>query len=964
MTNPGLRSTMLVALILLGALPIAAQTVVLVGGGYGQYVRNSTIKKVLLPMDVPYEDLGESMDFSTLGDYALVIVAHGDAALREGQEGIGAAFDEYVRGGGHVLLIGNAPSELLGGRDLSDQPWIGAQAWVYASDAAPSTLAAPEHPWLAHLDPAARYFWLAGSQFLRGPTSAKVLIGSDDLIFMSRNDYGEGWTAFLSRGLFPYTREDVGPMREAQVEMLRKLVADAIAGPGGEIFTMTDLAARMAGELAGDPVFWRRDPEFGSKEGPQFRPVGPTAADVVTDLRADLARGERESVAVNLTSAAINGPVRVEVAGLPEGAPQVEVRVMDRAPLIPWDKPDIEPYESPFWLMAPEELEPIGAPEFLLEPGRTRVLWMQIHAPREANPSRYGGAEPRTFSGTLRVLRGDQELAALPLTINVWPVTLPIDRPYKLKAWGFGAPDQRFWDEFGRQSAAAGYLSYPDLAQVTLPDLGMTLAEALQVQPSPFADPGHFPRLDFSYLDPIIGGQAAAGQAHICFQDVRTGTQVANAGTGLNLEWSDAVEAPEQWRALWSDYYRELMRYLRSRGFRRVEPIWTDEPTIETIERNYVPIAEMYIAAGMAPGSHWTTPGFMSPDDVNRFAHAVSDWSMYSIMSPKFNSYLREGSVRLREDAVVGHTRGGYGFAHRFPYANARRLGWGSWYYDGNFLRTGPVFKGWLYYLNYELYIRDEGVAGERLLAYGSADPNDLSVPLLTCPDWEGARDACDDISLVRLLEARLARARAAGDLPAAELDAMAGEMEGFLGADSPYNLHLEPRHYEHADMSYDYEVVVDASTQDMERAKRRVFELLAKLRTPRGTDRTVTWHEVTLNQGDFGLGPVRFGAGAQAAAEELVATLAREADLLFDDPQVGLEGRETAGIYLALADDPALPGLLDSRAWFPQAELPKPGGYVLLTSANTNAVAIIGGDEAGLRTGAAAFMTFISEKP
>lgn len=964
MTSPGLRSMMLAALTLVVALPTAAQTVALVGGGYGQYVRNSTIKKVLLPMDVPYEDLGESMDFSTLGDYALVIVAHGDAALREGQEGIGAAFDEYVHGGGHVLLIGNAPTELLGGRDLSDQPWIGAQAWVYASDAEPSSVAAPEHPWLAHLDPAARYFWLAGSQFLRGPTSAEVLIGSDDLIFMSRNDYGEGWTVFLSRGLFPYTREDVGPMREAQVEMLRKLVADAVAGPGGEIFTMTDLAAQMAGELARDPVFWRRDPDFGSKEGPQFRPVGPTAADLVTDLRADLARGERESVAVNLTSAAINGPVRVELAGLPEGAPKVEVRVMDRAPLIPWDKPDIEPYESPFWLMAPEDLEPIGAPEFLLQPGRTRVLWVQIHAPREAEPWRYGGAEPRAFSGSLRVLRGDEELAALPLTINVWPVTLPIDRPYKLKAWGFGAPDQRFWDEFGRQSAAAGYLSYPDLAQVTLPDQGMTLAEALQAHPGPFADPDHFPRLDFSYLDPIIGGQAAAGQAHICFQDVRTGTQVANAGTGLNLEWSDAVEAPEQWRALWSGYYRELMRYLRSRGFRRVEPIWTDEPTIETIERNYVPIAEMYLAAGMAPGSHWTTPGFMSPEQVNRFAHAVSDWSMYTIMMPKFNSYLREGSVRLREDAVIGHTRGGYGFAHRFPYANARRLGWGSWYYGGNFLRTGPVFKGWLYYLNYELYIRDEGVAGERLLAYGSAAPNDLSVPLLTCPDWEGARDSCDDISLVRLLEARLARARAAGDLPAVELDALAAELQGFLGADSPYNLHLEPRHYEHADMSYDYEVVVDASTQDMERAKRRILELLSKLPTPRGAERMVTWHEVTLNQGDFGLGPVHFGAGAQMAAEELVATLAREADLIFDDPQMGLEGRETAGIYLALADDPALPGLLDSRTWFPDVDLLAPGGYALLTSAETNAVAIIGGDDAGLRLGIAAFMTFIAEKP
>ncbi len=942
-------------------LPARAQTVALVGGGYGQYVRNSLIKKVLLPMDVPYEDLGERMDFATLGDYALVIVAHGDEALVEGQEGVGAALEDYVRAGGHVLLIGNAPDALLG-RDLSGQPWIGADAWVYLREQPPAAIATPEHPWLAHLDPAAQYFWLTWSQFLRGPTTARVLIGSDDAIFMSRNDFGAGWTVFLSRGPFPYTRDDVGPMREAQIKMLRRLVADAVAGEDGRIVTMTDLAAQMAGDLGGDPVIWRRDWQFGSREGPQFRPVGPTAADVVDALRTDLARGERESVAVNLTSSALTGPVRVEVASLPEDAPEVEVRVMDCAPLIPWDKPDVVPYESPFWLMPPEDLEPVGSPEFLLEPGRTRVLWLQMHAPRELLPNIHGG-EPRAFSGELRVLHGDEVLATLPLTINVWPVTLPIDRPFKLKAWGFGAPDRRFWDEFDRQSAAAGYLSYPDLAQVMLPDEGISLAQALRAEPGPFADRDDFPRLDFSYLDPIVGGQAAAGQAHICFQDVRTGTQVANAGTGLSLQWSDAATAPEEWRALWVAYYRELMRYLQSRGYRRVEPIWTDEPTVETIEQRYVPIAEMYLAAGMAPGSHWTTPGFMSPEQVNRFAHAVSDWSMYTIMMPKFNSYLREGTVTLRDDAIIGHTRGGYGFAHRFPYNQMRRRGWESWYYGGNFLRTGPVFKGWIYYANYELYIRDEGVAGERLLAYSSADPTDLSAPLLTCPDWEGARDACDDISLVRMLEARIARAREAGDLPVEQLDAMAAELQGFLGADSPYNLHLDPRHYEHADMSYDYETVVDATSQDLQRAKRRVLEMVSRLPTRRGTDRTVTWHGITMNEGDFGRGPIRYGSGAQSAAEWLEEALAREADLLFDIPQAGFDGAERAGLFPALADDPATAGLLASREWLPQIDLPKPGGYVLLTSEETDAVAIIGGDEAGLEMGVRAFMTFVSEK-
>jgi len=955
-------AALMVGLIVSTALPACAQQVALVGGSYGQYVRNSIIKKVLLPMDVIYEDLGESMDFARLGDYSLVIVAHGDEKLTEGQEGVGAAFEEYVRGGGHVLLIGNAPDALVG-RDLSGQPWIGAESWVYLREEPAAAITAPEHPWLEHLDPAAEYFWLSWTQRLRGPTTAQVLIGSEDAIFLSRNDYGEGWAVFLARALFPYTRDDVGPMREAQVEMLRRLVADAVAGEDGQIYTMTDLTADMAAEFDSDPVIWRRDWAFGSKEGPQFRPPGPTAEDIIETVRADLARGERESVAVNLTSAEVEGPVRIEVAGLPEGAPEVEVRVMDRAPLIPWGKPDVEPYESPFWLMPPEDLEPVGAPEVTFRPGQTRVIWLQMHAPRVAEPGLLGG-EPRGFSGELRVLRGDEILASAPLSIQVWPVTMPIDRPFKLKAWGFGSPDVRFWNEFGRQSAAAGYLSYPDLAQVMLPDQGISLADALKLEPSPFADPDAFPRLDFSYLDDYVGGQAAAGQSDICFQDVRTGTQVANAGTGLSLEWHRASEAPETWRALWAGYYRELMRYLQSKGFRRVEPIWTDEPTVETIETRYVPIAEMYIEAGMAPGSHWTTPGFMSAGDVNRFAHAVSDWSMYTIMMPKFRRYLADGSVTLRPEAIIGCTRGGYGFAHRFPYSDARRLGWNSWHHGGNFLRTGPVFKGWIYYADYERYIRDEGVAGERLIAYGSADPDDLSVPLVSSPDWEGARDAADDISLVRLLEGRIARERGADNPPTERLDQIEAELAGLVGEGSPYHLHLDARHYEHADLAYDYDAVVDATTADLEHAKRRVLELLGKLRTRRGTARTVTWHEVTLNEGDFGLGQITYGEGLQSAAEALADHLKREADLLFDIPQPGFEGDDRAGVYLALADDPGTQVVLSLCAWFPQVDLPGPGGYVLLTSAEENAVAIIGGDKAGLGTGIDAFMTFVSERP
>ena len=810
------------AILMLAALPAAAQ-IALVGGGYGQYVRNSLIKKVILPLDLVYEDFGTSMDFSDLSRWRLIIVAHGDEALTEGQEGIAEALEAYVREGGHVLMIGNAPTALLGGRNFAEMPWVGAGSWVYLRESPTSSLAQPEHPWLAHLDPATDYYWLSASQYLRTPSeTAEVLIGAEQAIYLSRNDYGEGWCAFLARGPFPFTRENVGPMRNAQAQMLSALIAEAVSDADG-LPTAAKLIARETAALdAGDAVLWQRDWEFGSKEGPQFRPYAPQAEELADEVRIDVARAERESVAVNLTSSELSGPVVAEVVGLPAGAPEVEVRVMDRAPLIPWTKPDVEPYESPFWLMPTADLEPVGAPEFMLQPGQTRVLWLQVHSPADAAPGDY--------TGELRVTGGDRTVASAPVLLKVWPVTLPEDRAFTLRTWGCSSPDQRFWDEFGRQSCVSGHLSYPDLKKVMLPEHEISLSDALKQRPELFADPANFPKLDFSYLDPYVDGQVAAGQTVFTFQDVRTGGTIANAGTGLEVAREQIPEAPQQWRDIWVAYYRQLMDYLKAHGVERAEAIWTDEPSVETIAINYVPIAEMYIAAGMHPGSHWTTPGFMTADDVNRFAHAVSDWSMYTIMMPNFRRFIEEGSVTLRDDAIIGATRGGYGFAHRNPYSNSRRLGWNAWSYDMDYLRTGPTWKGWLYYVNYERSVRDEGVAGERLVAYGSADPTALSVPLVPSPDWEASRDTCDDISLVRMLEAAIAEARQKGTLPAARLDAIEAELAGFLGEASPYNLHLEPKHYEHGDLSYDYTSVVDATSADLARAKRRVLELLTEV--------------------------------------------------------------------------------------------------------------------------------------
>jgi hypothetical protein len=627
----------------------------------------------------------------------------------------------------------------------------------------------------------------------------------------------------------------------------------------------------------------------------------------------------------------------------------------------------VEPYESPFWLMSPELLEPLGKPAFRPREGHNTVVWLQLYAPQDCRPGTYEG-EVRV-SGTMRRYEKLEEIKwSLPLEVTVWPVLSPQDRLFQLKAWGFSAPDDRFWAEYQRQGMCNAYLSYPDLSEIRVSERGLrpteegiSLKEAIEQRPEVFkAD--NFPALDFSCLDDFIGGQAARGLRVLCFQDVRTGLRIANAATGLDLNWRDygGEEVPDEWRSLWIGYYRELMAYLRSKGYRRVEPIWTDEPTVERIKQRYLPIAEMYIEAGMQPGSHWTTPGFMTPEDVNQFAHGVSDWSMYSIMMPKFFGFIREGAVKLRPDARIGQTRGGSGYLHRSPCSRSRRLCWDVWHNGATFLRTGPLFKGWLYYLNYEKYIRDEGVAGERLVAYSSADPTDLTAPLLPSPDWEAARDGADDVNLMQVLEWYVAALRESGDAPGELLDEIQAEIDRFVGADSPFNLHLEPKHYEVRDLKYDYTAVADATTADLTRAKRRVLELLERLR-PQVQDikPSLTWHEVTLAADGEPAGPIRCSQACRQAADELAAWLLRRTGIRFSVAEGLMAGQ--AAIYVVRADDEDVAKLLNDRGWRLREGQPRPGSYVILTDADR--VAVLGGDEAGLGVGLAAFEAFASPR-
>src|SRR4051812_26966421 len=87
----------------------------LVGGSYGRYEIKTILNNALMELEdrqYLYENCGDVVPVARLNEFALVIVATAVEAPLEDPDF--RRLEEYVTGGGHLLLIGGAPESLLG----------------------------------------------------------------------------------------------------------------------------------------------------------------------------------------------------------------------------------------------------------------------------------------------------------------------------------------------------------------------------------------------------------------------------------------------------------------------------------------------------------------------------------------------------------------------------------------------------------------------------------------------------------------------------------------------------------------------------------------------------------------------------------------------------------------------------------------------------------------------------------
>ena len=231
---------------------------------------------------------------------------------------------------------------------------------------------------------------------------------------------------------------------------------------------------------------------------------------------------------------------------------------------------------------------------------------------------------------------------------------------------------------------------------------------------------------------------------------------------------------------------------------------------------------------------------------------------MYQYGYPNLQRFLEEGSVAAGQQPGRLHARRhGPGRAHACT-TSSRILGW-SVVQQGppaHFIRTGPIWKGWLYYVDFtaEAWFRLGGVQGERLLAYGSSDLGDTSIDMLTSSDWEGARDGVDDANLARMVQWYLPRlkTRAEGAWRK-RLEAIEAEQASWFTEKGPLPIGRREVHYHHEPkdgptLDYRYLAATAESTQAIETAKRYMLGILKEMAAHVSpADVQVEWHDVVL---------------------------------------------------------------------------------------------------------------------
>ena len=938
--------------------PFAGKPIAVVGAEYGKYDIKRFQYLILAPSDIAWELKGEFLDPEEFPDYSLIILFSSCPEELTPQQM--AAIRDYLEQGGRVL---HTAGGIYTGvhRKLQPYPWLRTEAWSYHGNSKPPRFSGSfllkDHPYLVGVDTSKAYNWQDSWYSVKLAEGALNIIGDGDRSCFCVAPVGKGELIWLWEGVFRLRQNKADAM--ALHEVFRNIIRAV------KPLTVPTQIEQDVPELRTDPstlVCWRRDWDFGAQDDYVFARPYPEDGDRVKGLGFDSAMDERDTqfflcqsltpqkVAANLaplrhagTDREMPGKIRLLISAKPPLVPSLVRKGMEHLP-----------GKLGAFMLAPVESE------FEIESHRPRVLWLELST---------HGLAPGRYSSRVSLRGATGDTVDLPINVKVYPVRMPKNRLAQLRYWGGSMPSREpFFSELERQGCCQVVVSYPNTDRIRVRGTDLTLRKALKAKPTVFSV-DRFPELDFTEMyDDALMGTLGHGLNFILVRDVRTGAWVASAGAGQRMDWRDPSPWSGDFQTLYSRYYQALYEYFRERGFDDADEIWMDEPTMDAIRKRYVPRAKLHARGGMGSAATWTAPGFMRPEDTNVFARYTTGWSMYPIMFSKFLRFARAGSIEMHPRARIGITRGGCGFALRNPYNKARALGWQLIYYGEpvSFLCTGPLWKQWLYYVDFDRDSnRPEGVEGERLLAFGSSDPNDEATALLSSSDWEGARDGVDDANIARILEWYLkALAPRSKGIPrlAGILGRIRNDKARWFGEESPIGFGLEPAQYRHKDLSYDYVKLVPPSSTGIEMAKKRMLDCLEELAPYAGeVSGSLYWHKWELVSKGKVKSSVVIPDGADPRLHAAVEEFLRECrQLCGKAPALRRSQAPEVSIVVGTSADPLVREIMAARGWRADSTYPGVGSYLIKRDKEAGLLLVVGTDLEGTILGLRNFSVFL----
>jgi len=948
-------------------LPAAPKPIAIVAsgnasGGDAKFFRHY----VTAELGVVAEERGEFLDPAEFAGYSLIAWLRGSPRLFTSEEL--TAMKRYMESGGHVLMTSGVPYNGLR-LPFEGIDWVKATTWTYNRHSWEADIFDPRHPYLAGVstNDAA---WLKTCHALVDHEGIRLL-GKDNATTFGYTDVGQGRFIFSSYG--PYDARDE-ESKAAVMQIYRNIVtaADPLTEQAQAEALLADAAPGKA------VVLWHRDWSGSTTRRLLWQPAGPRPDECLRRLDLQMVQDEIDTTFFCVQTTRDTGPLSLSVDELEPGklANRLTVLVMGQAPLVQRSTPeqyaniDIS-QRGPFYLVPPEKLPPEGLPAFEIEPFTPRTVWVQVDT---------HGLPAGNYETRLELSTADGTTAAeLPIRVHVAPIRMPSPRIVQLRTWGGGiGRDPRLAREMQRQGCDNGMVAYVERERTRLRNSDVTLSMALRNPEQYLRGSNSPPRLDFTDCwGDSLNQYLQHGLTHITYKDARTGFWWATAVTGEKCTIDTPFEQwPPAWRDAVIDYYTQVQDYFSERGYGMIFPIWTDEPSMDSIRNRYLPLAKAYVRAGMGPGSHWTTPGWMTPEDANVFLPWTRNISMYQYGYQNLLGFLRDGSVTLGPGSIVGFTRGGTGLAVRAPHVQSRLGPWSIVHQQepAHFWRTGPIWKGWLYYVDFtaNAWFRLGGVQGERLVAYGSSDPGDLASEMLTSSDWEGAREGVDDANLARMVEWYLPRMKArAGGAWKTRLEQIEAERKRWFADKGPFPIRTKPTHYKHnvegeTPLDYQLDMVAAESTRDIVTAKHTMITLLEEMRAHAvPADVQVGWHDMVLirdgkPQATIIVSPAA-DAGVQAAAASLAGHIGEVTGIALavkeaDEP-TAVHGTR---IIVGQAADALVAELLRTHAWQLNEQYPGKGGYRILRLPDQDTVAILGVDAAGTLRGVENWKAFL----